>query len=138
MPYRIMNWWTVLLGLAGLLVVAIMVLFGADLLRAARTGPKWKRMLVTASLSLMALLGIAPARTLATEPTTAASQTAQARVLIPIGTNNLARSPQWKLILDTWRAGGAIVSSKGSTSAQRVEMKKKFTAAKQAIAELVS
>ncbi|MCP4377955.1 MAG: hypothetical protein GY794_17475, partial [bacterium] len=126
---------------------AIMVLFGADLLRAARTGPKWKRMLVTASLSLMALLGIAPARTLAAEPTTAVEQTAQARALIPIGTNNLARSSQWKLILDTWRAAGAldtrraagaIVSSKGSTSAQRVEMKKKFTAAKQAIAELVS
>jgi hypothetical protein len=57
MPHRIMNLWTVLIGIAGLLVVATMLLFGTDLIRAARTGPRWKRAMVTATLSLVSLLG---------------------------------------------------------------------------------
>jgi hypothetical protein len=58
MPYRIMNLWTVLIGVAGLIVVALIVLFGADLRRASRTGPRWKRALVTASVALLAAIGV--------------------------------------------------------------------------------
>jgi len=50
--------WTIVLGIAGLIVVALMVLFGADLVRASRTGPKWKRALVTASLAVLGAIGM--------------------------------------------------------------------------------
>ena len=68
MPYRLVNIWTVVLGIAGLLVVALMVMFGADLVRASRPGPRWKRSLVTAALSLMAVLGIAAQPGLSADP----------------------------------------------------------------------
>ena len=68
MPHRIMNLWTVVLGIAALVIVALMVLFGADLVRASRTGPRWKRSMVTAALSLMAVLGIAAPRGLSGGP----------------------------------------------------------------------
>ena len=58
MPHRIMNLWIVLLGVAGLLVVVLMVLFGADLIRASRTGPRWKRRMVVASLAVLAAIGV--------------------------------------------------------------------------------
>ncbi len=58
MPYRFLNIWTVVLGIAGLVVVALMVMFGADLLKASRTGPRWKRALVTASLAVLAAVGV--------------------------------------------------------------------------------
>lgn len=68
MPHRIMNLWTAVLGIAGLLLVAIIVIFGADLIRASRTGPRWKRALVGASLSLLAILGFTFTGTRAAEP----------------------------------------------------------------------
>jgi hypothetical protein len=214
MPHRLLNIWTVMLGLAGLLVVALMLLFGADLASAARSGPKWKRALVTAAVSLASVLGFtgtyaaqaaepavsaAPAASEAISPvvvvfdlkaelaklaalksqrdfdpktaaecvrktkafvailsqplylsklndagrteakrlvTESAPLIASVQALIPIGTINLAQTPQWKLILDTWRAGGALASDKGTTMAQRTEIKKKFTLAKTAAGEL--
>jgi hypothetical protein len=38
--------------------VALMVLFGADLVRASRTGPRWKRAMVTASLAVLTAIGL--------------------------------------------------------------------------------
>jgi hypothetical protein len=208
-----MNLWTVLLGISGLLLVAMMMLFGADLVRASRTGPRWKRALVTAAVSLISLLGFSASGATAAKPSVKAvsapsdasapvvaifdlksqladlskltsrrefnSQTATetlrkakanvailskpenaaklnqtgraeaerllvesakiiaiAETLIPIGTSDLLKTPQWKLIVDTWRASGALTGSRGSTSAQRVAMKEKFLHAKQAAAEL--
>ncbi|MBT3201264.1 MAG: hypothetical protein HN350_15295 [Phycisphaerales bacterium] len=217
MLHRILSFWTVFLGLAGLLVVALMVLFGADLVRAARTGPKWKRALVTAAVSLASVLGFPIPSVQAADPPPAESASvasvasvavssvaavfdlkieleklaalksqrdfnpktaaesirktkacvailsqpshlsklndagrteakrliaesapliASVKALIPIGTTNLAQTPQWELILDTWRASGTLTTVKGSTGAQRVEMKKKFDLAKNAIGEL--
>jgi len=207
--------WTVLLGVAGLLVVVGMVLFGADLIRASRTGPRWKRALVTASLSLISLLGLTASQGFGAEPPVEVSSVstddstpvvavfdlksqlatltmltsqrdfdpqgaaetlrkvradvailsqpaniaklndtgrteakrllaesarivAIAEALIPMGTVDLLKTPQWKLIVETWQAGGALAGAKGSTSAQRVEMNKKFTQAKQAALELAA
>ncbi|MCP4377954.1 MAG: hypothetical protein GY794_17470 [bacterium] len=58
MPYRLINIWTVLLGLAGLFVVALMVLFGTDLIGASRKGPRWKRRTIAASLAVLAAMGV--------------------------------------------------------------------------------
>lgn len=58
MPHRIINLWNVLLGVVGLLLVAMILLFGADLIRAARTGPRWKRALITASMAVLGAIGV--------------------------------------------------------------------------------
>jgi len=58
MPHRLLNIWTVVLGLAALVIVALMVMFGADLVRAARTGPRWKRRMIAASLAVLAAIGV--------------------------------------------------------------------------------
>ena len=213
MPYRIMNLWTVVLGLTGLLVVAMMVLFGADLVRASRTGSRWKRALVTAALSLMAVLGITTQQGLAAEPArpvkpageretspvlavfeldaqlkklaeltsasdfdgpaagrmlqsvnasvailskpaniakltpkgqtqaklllaAATKQTALAKALIPIGTTNLARSAQWKIVTDAWSYSAPLADSHKSTTAQRKIATEKLKGAGEAISAL--
>jgi len=200
------------LGIAGLLLVAMMMLFGADLVRAARTGPRWKRALVTAALSLASMLGLTAARAPAADPPTKAAPAAseavspvvvlfqlkaevaklktltskkdintsavsesirktracvailkqpshqsklndagrteakrliaesgeliaRAETLIPVGSSDLPRTPQWKLIVETWRVASDLAVT-GSTVAQRASIKEKFTNAKQAAAEL--
>ena len=54
MPHRAYH---LVLGLAGLLAVAVLLLAGADLLRQSRSGPGWKRRLVSAGLLLLGALG---------------------------------------------------------------------------------
>ena len=58
MPHRLLNIWTVVLGITALVVVALMVMFGADLVRASRTGPRWKRRMVVASLAVLTAVGV--------------------------------------------------------------------------------
>jgi len=53
-----MNLWTVTLGIVGMAAVALMILFGVDLVRASRRGPRWKRRLVAASLAVLAAFGV--------------------------------------------------------------------------------
>lgn len=58
MPYRTAGYLVYVLGLAGLLAIAGLVLIGADLGASARTGPRWKRRLVGAGLLLLGAVGI--------------------------------------------------------------------------------
>jgi len=53
-----MNLWTVIMGIAALVIVALMVMFGVDLVRASRTGPRWKRRMLAASLAVLAAIGV--------------------------------------------------------------------------------
>jgi hypothetical protein len=57
MPHRTMNIVFAALGLAGLVVIAVLAIWGADIRRAARSGPKWKRKTVAAGLLLLAMMG---------------------------------------------------------------------------------
>jgi len=50
----------VLVTAAGVAALAILVLAGVDVYRAARTGPRWRRRLVGAGLALLVALGLAP------------------------------------------------------------------------------
>ena len=213
MPHRLVNIWTVFLGVAGLVLVVLMVMFGADLVRASRTGPRWKRALVAASLSLMAVLGVAPRQSPAAEKApppqvagdserspvmavfnleseleklaeltssadfdgaaaggllknvdasvailskeanlakltpkgrarvkvlmaAAAKQTALTRALIPIGTTNLARSPQWEIVCDAWSYVTPLADSHRSSTPQRLVAAEKLATAGKAISAL--
>jgi len=54
MPHRAYH---LLLGVAGLFAVAALLIAGADLLRHSRSGPGWKRRLVSAGMLLLGALG---------------------------------------------------------------------------------
>ncbi len=55
MPYRTWTFWGVLLGVTGLAVLGLCLAFGVDPRKAARTGPRWKRKLLTATLTLLGI-----------------------------------------------------------------------------------
>ncbi len=57
MPQRVTTILTMALGVLGLAVLAALIVFRADLGRAATTGPRWKRRLVGAGLLLLATIG---------------------------------------------------------------------------------
>lgn len=61
MLQRLTILWTVLLAAAGLALLAALALAGADLYRAARTGPRWKRRLLSAALAVLSAVGIVAA-----------------------------------------------------------------------------
>jgi hypothetical protein len=87
-----------LLGALGLLVLSAVVVWGLDLDRLARCGPRWRRRLVGAGLVLLALTGtpalLAPAEAWAAK------------------NDALSGSAKWKQIATTWREAEAIASGK--------------------------
>ena len=58
MLQRISMAWAMVLALAGLVLVAALLIFGVELYRAARTGPRWKRRLLSAALAVLSAAGV--------------------------------------------------------------------------------
>ncbi len=92
----------ILLAFAGVLAVTILALLGYDAWHAARTGPRWRRRLVGAGLSFLALLGVAPAVSAAEAPSK----------LVAADGKPLAESPEWKSLDATWREASEVASGK--------------------------
>lgn len=107
MPHRIMTLAGVLTGLAGLAVLAALALTRGDVQSAARSGPRWRRTLVTAALALLAWIGLPalgkdmPAAT----PVAAAPSTQSA--------GELADAPEWKQITAAWAAAAKVSDAPG-------------------------
>jgi len=97
MPQRVAG---VLVALMGVLVVVGFLLAGADLWRAARTGPHWRRRLIGAGLLLLASLGFPACQKTAmgAEPNGGAAVPA-----VPGPLDNLADSEEWQRLTWTWR-----------------------------------
>ena len=104
MSERALNVALVALGFAAAVLLA---LFGIDLVRAARTGPKWKRRLLSAGLVLMASLGLAPA---GCESDTAAEGPPQAHRIVQ--GQRLTETGGWKHLLAAWREAEEVASGK--------------------------
>ncbi len=68
----------------------------------------------------------------------ARKQIAAAEALLPIGTNDLTKSPQWKIVVETWKAAGPLAETGKSTTAQRKDIYVKFAEAKKAVNTLVA
>jgi len=103
MSQRVINAWAVLLGVSGLLIVLALVLFGADLYRAGHTGPRWKRRILAAALTLLGAAG-----TYAAGPETRRAWSALTKgepAAAP-----LAETAQWKELTATWREAEAVAS----------------------------
>lgn len=110
MPQRVIYAWTVAVALLGLVVVAVLVVFGADLSRAARRGPRWKRRLVAAALALLGGLGAGGARAAAAADK--ADGLPAARAADAAAASSPADTPQWKRLLKTWTAADEVASGK--------------------------
>ena len=106
MPHRVMTVLTVVLGIIGAGVVAAIVLAGADPRRAARRGPRWRRRLIGAGLSVLAALGVPAAAKDAPGAAPAgatAAEAAKARV---------GRTDEWKHLAATWAEAEEVASGK--------------------------
>jgi len=218
MPQRVMGAWLVVVGLVGLAAVGVLALCGRDVRAAARRGPRWKRRLLAAGLSVLAAFGWTGRSGEAREPTAVATvsesktgsadaseivlavfrmraQLAElekltaardvngpavtstadaieslvavlrapgnvgkltpkgqaeaarllalarkrlpaARALVPVGTTDLVKSPQWQVVADAWRFAGPLAVNGKSTSAQRKEADAKLKAAAKAVSAL--
>lgn len=60
-----------------------------------------------------------------------------ARALAPVGTTDLAKSPQWQIVVDAWRYAGPLATTGQSTNAQRKEADEKFKVAKKVVSNLM-
>ncbi len=96
MPHRTMTLW---LGIVGLLVLAVFIFLGRNLDEAASRGPRWKRRLMAAGLSLLGLLGYQPALL-------AGRAGRQGKVMH----KGLAENQDWKQILEIYRDAEKIAS----------------------------
>ena len=103
MPQRAID---VLLAIAGLVTVAGLVLVGVDLRRAAGTGPRWKRRLISAGLVLLAALGMASC-----EEEGTARPGDGTEVQSTAGTA-LENTRQWQRLCAAWKEAGEIASGK--------------------------
>ena len=104
MPHRLVSAWAALLGIAGILVVAVLLLLGKDLSRASVTGPRWKRRLVAAAMAMLGLLGAAEAGEPASAPASRPASSA------PAAPTPLRESKDWKEISYAWLRNGAHAS----------------------------
>ena len=122
MAQRTLN---LVIALAGLLLVAILVLFGYDAWKAARSGPRWRRRLVTAALMLLTALGL-PTCSSEGGPTEAPKQAPA------------DASADWQAIHEAWAAALPLAKSGKSTSAQRKAADDRMKAATEAAKRLVA
>ncbi|MBM4036497.1 MAG: hypothetical protein FJ291_32575 [Planctomycetes bacterium] len=93
---------SVMLALAGVVLMGALALLGYNVCRAAQSGPGWRRRLVGAGLSLLGLFGVAPAATAAEAPAK----------LVAADGKPLADSPEWKALDAAWREAGEVASGK--------------------------
>lgn len=120
-----------LLSMLGLTIVAVLALMGMDIVRAAKTGPQWKRRLVGAGLAMLALFGVP-----------AYAQTADApppvtREAEPVS-KDLSDSTDWKVITDAWATAMPLAESGKGTEVQREAADKQLNVAKEAVKRLAA
>lgn len=119
MPHRLTSLTTILLGAAGLAVVTALFLMRRNVRHAADNGPKWKRRLVTAALTLAGGIGLAGCG--GEGPTTTGEQPAEdgpepTTVVTPrvspaaTETDTLSERAEWQALTETWRQAEEIAS----------------------------
>ena len=99
MPHRVINAWMIGVGIAGLVLLGVLVLLRTDLGRASRTGPRWKRYMLTAALTLLSGFGVCLA---AKEVVDAPKPTGR----------SLPTCPQWQRLTATWKEADEVGSGK--------------------------
>ena len=96
------------IALLGVLALAILLLVGADVYRAARGGPRWKRRLLGAGLLVLASLGFLPATSAAAEEKPKAVAPAD-----EAGPHvNLDQRTDWQGIVEAWRDAAPVADGR--------------------------
>ena len=107
MPQRVLHAWMIVVGIIGLVLAAALLLFGADLHRASRTGPRWKRRLLTAALALLGGAGVYVVGKAAQAAGAAAPKAAVGATKTP-----LDRTAQWQRLTATWKQADDVASGR--------------------------
>jgi hypothetical protein len=109
MPQRVIYAWTIVLGIAGLVLAGGLVLLGMDLYRASQTGPRWKRRLLAATMIILSASGVyAAGRKVADEVKTPA-------IAIPVNElkkTPLVKTPHWRRLMQTWKEADDVTSGR--------------------------
>ena len=134
MPYRPFS---LFLILSGSVFVLALILLGRDLHEAIRTGPTWKRKLVTAGLVLLATLGITSGCSTISGPTSVVGLPGIGFDDRSLSERELTETKQWKHVTKAWKAAVPFAESGESSSRQRKSVERKLDLAKQSIDELV-
>ena len=129
MPYRAMN---VVVGIIGALLLAGLLLLGADVIRASRSGPGWRRKILGTGLVLLASLGLVSCEKQPASPPAASTTPATP----PSAGTPLEATPEWKTIQTAWDFVTPLAKSGQSTTAQRKESDEKLKAAETAVGKL--
>ena len=127
MPYRTVG---VAWILAGTCAVVLLLILGRDVWSAAATGPRWKRRLLTAGLLLLAGIGLCPQAT-----------AGPARHVAPARRLRLSASPQWRVVVRTWRhleaiAAGRLTPPASQYHSEVQRLNQQAASARRALAEL--
>jgi len=112
MPHRVTHVLGLVLGVLGLVLLGVILLTGADVHRAARTGPRWKRAMVAAGLVLLAALGFGPGTARAADTTPAAQPAAGAAGATTQPAAQLADTDEWKRLTGAWKEAEEVASGK--------------------------
>jgi hypothetical protein len=117
-------------ALLGLVAVIAILLCGVNVYRWARTGPQWRRRLVTAGLFLLAALGLGGY--LIHDRTDDAKAGVGNVATLPLG-----ETASWKTVVHAWQMAAPFATSGKSTVAERKQVTEAFNEAQAAIGELV-
>jgi hypothetical protein len=99
----------IVLVVAGFAIALLLAILGVDLVRACRTGPRWKRRLIGAGLVLLMALGFTPTGGCSAAPEEV-TPAAFADPATPA--KELSESKGWRRILDAWNEVSEIASGK--------------------------
>jgi len=96
------------IALLGVLALGILLVIGADVYRAARAGPRWRRRLVGAGLLVLASLGFLPAAGAAAEEKPKAVTPADKAA----PRADLDQRAEWQWIVEVWRDAAPVAEGR--------------------------
>ena len=96
MPHRVIGLWVALVGLLGVILVVLFVMFGGDARRASATGPRWKRKLLTTGLMLLTAAGVVGC------DKNAAPAAGRTSIVQDAALETLLKDPRWLAYRKAW------------------------------------
>ncbi len=146
MPYRLVTFWAVIVGLVGMVVVGVLIATRRDWRRSVEHSTGWRRRLLVAGLAmlggsgLLALPGCEDAQEPVIEqPAPLPPDEEPAVAESPVAEPALAETPEWQRIDLAWRDGYATLERKSiATEEAKEELQASLGDARRDVASLVA
>jgi len=116
--------WEIAIAVAGLLAIALLAFLGRDIYRAAATGPRWRRRLLTGGLALLSILGL---------PACGSSRAEAQGGSVANTTGELSQAPEWQRLAAAWREASEVASGRRGDYPFDAEGKKRLLASLTAV-----